>query len=138
MITTRAVTEQDYPALQTAIDSDIFHPGQWKVTDFIHDPLSEDEHEKVPKVCTVIEDSKGPITFVRFTKTLRICCVWNDGVDNHRNARAIIFGVRDAVNMARSNGFTEIIIQSDHAKLAIFLTKVLKMKQSGSEFLLAV
>jgi hypothetical protein len=125
------MTAQDYPALQAAIDSDTFHPGEWKVTDFIHTPES-------PKVCTVIEDSKGPITFVRFTKTLRICCVWNDALDNHRNAKAIIFGVHDAVQMARANGFTELIIQSSHDKLAAFLTKVMGMKQSGSEFLLAV
>ena len=131
MTTTRPMTEQDYPALQAAIDRDIFHPGEWKVEHFIHTPES-------PKVSTVIEDSKGPIAFVRFTKTLRICCVWNDETDNSRNARAVIFGVHDAVAMARANGFTEIIIQSDHEKLATFLTEVLKMTKSGSEFLLAV
>jgi hypothetical protein len=125
------MTDQDYPALQTAIDRDTFHPGEWKVDDFIHTPES-------PKVCTVIEDSKGPITYVRFTKTLRICCIWNDAEDNHRNARAVIFGIQDAVQMARANGFSEIIIQSSHNKLATFLTKVIGMKQSGSEFLLTV
>jgi D-aminopeptidase len=46
--------------------------------------------------------------------------------------------VHDAVKMARANGFTEIIVQTSHKKLATFLTEVLKMKQSGSEFLLAV
>lgn len=131
MITTRALTEQDYPSLQTAIDSGTIHPGEWKVEDFIHTA-------EVPKVSTVIEDSQGPIAFVRFTKTLRICCVWNDEVDHHRNARAVIFGIRDAVVMARANGFTEIIIQTSHMKLATFLTEVMKMKQSGSEFTLAV
>ena len=131
MTTTRAMTEQDYPALQAAIDRSTFHPGEWKVSDFIHTPES-------PKVSTVIEDSHGPIAFVRFTKTLRITCTWVDGGDVCRNARAIIFGIRDAVQMARANGFTEIIIQTDHEKLAIFLERILGMKQSGSEFLLAV
>jgi hypothetical protein len=135
---TRALIEQDHPALQAAIDSDTFHPGEWSVDDFIQDSLSENPQHKIPKVCTVVEDSQGPIIFVRFTKTLRICCVWNDEADNHRNARALVFGMRDAVKMARANGFTEIIVQSDHKKLATFLTEVLKMKQSGSEFLLAV
>lgn len=131
MITTRAMTEQDYPALRAATSASTLHPGEWKVEDFIHTA-------EVPKVSTVIEDSQGPIVFVRFTKTLRICCVWNDEEDNHRNARAVIFGIRDAAQMARANGFTEIIIQTNHAKLATFLSKVLKMKQSDSEFLLAV
>jgi hypothetical protein len=131
MTTTRAMTEQDYPALQAAMARDTFHPGEWKVEDFIHTAES-------PKVATVIEDSQGPITFVRFTKTLRICCVWNDEADNSRNARAVIFGIRDAVQLARANGFNEIIIQTNHIKLATFLTKVLKMKQSSGEFILAV
>lgn len=131
MITTRVMTEQDSPALDAAITRDTFHPGEWKVTDFIHTPES-------PKVCTVIEDSIGPIAFVRFTKTLRITCVWNDAEDKQRNARAIIFGIRDAVQLARANGFSEIIIKTDHDKLATFFSEVMKMEKSGSEFILAV
>jgi hypothetical protein len=131
MTTTRALTEQDIPALQAAITRDTFHQGEWEVNDFIHTPTS-------PKVSTVIEDAQGPIAFVCFTKTLRITCVWNDEVENHRNAKAIIFGIRDAVQLARANGFTEIIITTTHDKLATFFTQVMKMKQSGSEFLLAV
>lgn len=131
MTTTRAMTQQDYPALQSAIERDTFHPGAWKAEDFI-------STEESPKMCTVIEDSQGPITFVRFTKALRIGCVWNDGNDNHRNARAIIFGIRNAIDLARANGFTEIIIQTDHDKLATFLTDVMKMTKSGNEYLLAV
>jgi hypothetical protein len=138
MTTTRALTAQDHAALQAAIDRDTFHLGTWTLNDFIHDPSSDNERERVPKICTVIEDSKGPITYVRFTKTLRICCVWADGTDNHRNARAIIFGIRDAVVTARDNGFTEIIIQTDHDKLATFLTDVMKMTKCGNEYLLAV
>ena len=64
--------------------------------------------------------------------------MWNDGTDNHRNARAIIFGILEAVSQARANGFTEIIIQTDHDKLATFLTDVMKMTKSGNEYLLAV
>ena len=131
MTSTRAMTDQDYPALQAAIDAGTLHPGLWEIGDFIHASES-------PKMCTVIEDAKGPIAFVRFTKALRISCVWNDEADNSRNARAIIFGIQDAVQLARANGFSEIIIQATSEKLSIFLTKVLKMKQSGSEFILAV
>ncbi len=138
MITTRAMTEQDQPALQAAIKRDTFHPGAWSVDDFIFEPDSNYEKKRLPKICTVIEDQNGPITFVRFTKTLRVCCVWNDGTDNHRNARAIIFGILEAVSQARANGFTEIIIQTDHDKLATFLTDVMKMTKSGNEYLLAV
>jgi hypothetical protein len=86
----------------------------------------------------VIEDSKGPIAFVRYTKTLRISCVWSDGNDISRNARAIIQGINDAVQKARDSGFSEIIITTNHKKLAVFFEQVIKMTKSGDEYILAV
>lgn len=138
MITTRAMTEQDQPALQAAIKRDTFHPGEWSVDDFIFEPDSNYEKKRLPKICTVIEDQNGPITFVRFTKTLRVCCTWVDAEDTRRNARAIIFGVLEAVQTARANGFAEIVIQTDHPKLAAFLEKACGMKNSKGEFLISV
>lgn len=138
MTSTRAMTENDFPALQAAITRDTFHPGEWAVEDFIHDPQSEDSRKRVPKMCTVIEDSQGPIAFVRFMKSLRISCVWNDEKDVHRNARAIVFGVRDAVRLARENGFSELVITTESEKLAQFFERVLGMKRSQQEFLLQI
>jgi hypothetical protein len=132
------MTEQDHPALQTAIESNTFHPGEWQVKDFIFDPKSEDAKERQPKICTVVEDAQGPIVFVRFTKALRICTVWADGDDVHRNARAIIFGLKNAVDTARANGFTEVIVTTQHEKLATFLTDVMGMTKSGDEYVLAI
>jgi hypothetical protein len=127
-IYTRKFTVDDEPALQRAIDRDTFHPGEWKV-----------EHFKQPNMVTqVMGDSSGPIVFVRFTKTLRISCVWNDEGDVHRNARAVILGIHDAVEQARASGYTEIIITTNHDKLANFFTKVMKMTRSGDEYILQV
>lgn len=137
MPTTRALIPEDLPALQVGLDNDHFHPGTWSTQDFIYNPEG-DERERVVKFCGVIEDSKGPIAFTRFTKTLRISAVWADDQDSKRNARAIIFGIKEAVATARLNGFTEVVIQTSHDKLATFLTQVMKMRQSGSEFFLAV
>lgn len=131
MTTIRPMTDQDYGSLQAAIDRSVFHPGEWKIKDFIHTP-------QAPKMCTVIEDSKGSIAFVRFTKTLRICCVWNDELDVHRNGRAVVVGIHDAVKQAQANGFSEIIITTDNEKLAQFFIRAMQMKQSGSEFILTV
>lgn len=128
MTKTRAFSKTDIPALEKAIKRDTFHPGEWKV-----------EHFTYPYVASqVIEDDKGPIVFVRFTKSLRISVVWNDAADTSRNARAIIFGIKDAVEKARASGFTEIIITTSHPKLQVFLTRVMKMTRSGDEYLLAV
>ena len=128
MIDIRQMTESDKPALQDAITRDVFHPGEWKV-----------EHFDQPNILSqVIEDSQGPIAFVRFTKTLRISCVWNDGENVARNARAIIFGIQKAVERARASGYTEIIITTSHDKLAKFFVKVMKMTRSDNEFILQV
>jgi hypothetical protein len=124
----RPFNPADIPVLEGAIERDQFHPGEWKVEHFTEGPVSS----------SVIEDDKGPIVFVRFTKTLRISVVWNDASDTSRNARAIIFGIKDAVDKARASGFTEIIITTSHPKLQVFLERVMKMSRSGDEYLLAV
>jgi hypothetical protein len=121
---------QDSPALQTAIDGAVFHPGAWTLAHFLPDTST--------KACAVITDGDGPIVYTRYTKVLRIGCVWNDEDDYSRNAKAVIFGIKDAVTRARASGFNEIIIQSANPKLAAFLENVLKMKKSDGEFLLYV
>jgi hypothetical protein len=137
MIGMRPFLESDIPELQAAIDKDTFHPGEWKVEHFYNPEPAEDKYQ-APVSSHVIQDDKGPIAFVRFTKTLRISVVWNDGTDNSRNARAVILGIREAVIKARASGFSEIIITTNHPRLSMFLEKVIKMTKSGDEFLLAV
>lgn len=137
MIEFRPFTGADVPALQTAIDIDNIHPGQWKVAHFYDDP--EDKKAlRIPKEVSVLEDQHGPIAFVRYTKTLRISCVWVNTADNSRNAKAVIQGIRDAAAKAKASGFTEIIITTNYEKLANFFTQVMKMTRSGDEYLLSI
>ncbi len=130
-------TADDVSALQKAIDADTFHPGAWKVKDFWN-PTPDPEVYTPPVHSEVIADMNGPIAFVRFTRTLRIACVWNDGEDIQRNAKAIIHGIRDAVSKARTSGFSEVIITTANPRLANFFDKVMKMTKSGDEYTLAV
>jgi len=132
----RPFETSDLPALGEAISRDRHIPS-WSVKHFYDDPNDPDAL-KIPKEVTTMSDSKGPIAFVRYTKSLRISCVWNDETDNHRNGRAVLNGILDAVNKARASGFTEIIINTESEKLATFFEKVLKMKRSKDEFLLQV
>jgi hypothetical protein len=46
-IQTRAMTVQDFPTLQAAIDADKFHPGEWKIDHFLHDPASDNPQIRV-------------------------------------------------------------------------------------------
>lgn len=127
----------DIPALQAAIDRDTFHPGEWSVKHFYDDPKDPDALN-IPKEVTTMSDTQGPIAFVRYTKSLRISCVWNDETDNHRNGRAVLIGIFDAIKKARANGFTEIVITTESEKLATFFERMLKMRRSRDEFLLQV
>lgn len=127
----------DILALQAAIDRDTFHPGEWSVKHFYDDPADPDALN-IPKEVATMSDSRGPIAFVRYTKSLRISCVWNDETDNHRNGRAVLNGLFDAVQKAKASGFTEIIITTESEKLATFFEKIMKMKRSKDEFLLQV
>lgn len=116
---TRPFESSDVPALQIAIDADTFHPGEWEIEYFTHPSVYAE----------VIEDSKGPVVYTLFTREskeqLRISCVWVDGADISRNARAVIFGVKDAVVKARSSKYTEILIESGYPPLRTFLERAL-------------
>lgn len=109
----RPMTNDDLPALQTAIDKDTFHPGEWKTAHFT-DPQAMPE---------VIEDKKGPAVFVRFTKTLRISCVWAEPENMGRNARSVIAGLRHAIEEGIKSGYKELVITTAHPPLAEFLKK---------------
>lgn len=132
MISVREFNEADIPALEAAIAKDTFHPGEWKVKHFVP------ELGDAPVNVSVIEDSQGPITFVRYTKTLRISCTWSDENDVRRNAKAIIFGIRDAALKAQASGFTELIITTESEKLATFFEKVIGMTKRSNEYVLPV
>jgi hypothetical protein len=133
----RPFDKADIPMLQAAIDRNTIHPGEWSVKHFYDDPEDPDAL-KIPKEVTTMSDQQGPIVFVRYTKSLRISCVWNDEKDNHRNGRAVVNGILDAVTKARASGFTELIIQTQSEKLATFFEKILKMRRSRDEFILQV
>jgi hypothetical protein len=115
----RAFEPRDIPALQVALATDTFHPGVWKVEHFTH-----------PTVCSeIVEDSAGIAIFALYEResaeTLRLSCVWADGNDSKRNAKAIIFGIHSLVQKARAAQYKEIVTESEHAPLRAFLSKVL-------------
>ena len=121
----RPLVAMDYAALQVAMDKDPFHPGEWKVSHF------------EGQCAEVFEDLKGPVVYVLYTghgeTGLRISTVWNDSLDVHRNARAIVFLVRQTADRARQIGIKELVFSTTHAKLATFCSKVLGFTSKGGD-----
>jgi hypothetical protein len=130
MINIRDAGSEDVDNLIKAIEADSdWHGGKADVEFFTSKPGR-------PVVTSVIEDEKGPITFIRVTKSLRVCCAWCDEKDSQRNARAVIFGITEIVKKARESGFTEVIIHTDGERLGRFLNRVMKMEKRENEFVL--
>ena len=115
----RALTAGDIPALRAALAADTFHPGVWTVEHFINPAFYSE----------VVEDERGAAIFALYVResdmTMRLACMWADGHDNKRNARAIVFGIQSLVQKARASGYKEIVTESDHEPLRAFLSKVL-------------
>ena len=110
----RPLDVQDLDELEKASKADLVHPDLWTK-----------EHFTAPNVQTeVVEDKQGPRVYVLFTKTLRISCVWHDYDSPSRNAKAILFGLQDAIEKAKKSGFTEIVVESGHWPLRLFLRKI--------------
>lgn len=127
MINIRPLTEADLEEIEKASNADKIHPGLWTK-----------EHFTRPNVQTeVVEDSKGPAVYVLFTKTLRISVVWADGESVSRNAKAVLFGLQDAILKAKSSGFTEIVVESEHWPLRLFLRKI-GFVSKGRDLILAL
>jgi hypothetical protein len=112
----RPIYNTDIPALQAAIDADIFHPaGTWQV-----------EHFR--GFAELFEDKHGIVVFTRYepeAQRLRIMTVWTTPENKLRNAKAIIFLVRAAGERATRAGFKELIFTTKHPPLAAFCSKAL-------------
>lgn len=127
---TRAILNDDLPALQAAIDADTFHPvGTWKVEHF--SGFSE-----------VIESNGVPAVFVHYVPeegmSLRIETVWVDSFAQG-NARVIIYLVKNAAKRASEAGFVNLCFSTEHDKLAKFTTQVLGFKSiGGNEYVLEI
>jgi hypothetical protein len=114
VINIRPMVNEDLDPMELASNADKVHPGLW----------TREHFTGANKMTEVIEDSQGPLSYVLFTKTLRISCVWESYDSPSRNAKAVIYGLQDAIIKAKQSGFTEIAIESEHWPLRLLLRKL--------------
>lgn len=112
MVTDRLLTESDLPILAKSLQGDQFHVGT--DVDFFTAPGS---------VCKVYEDEQGPVCFVRGTKALRLDIQYLDNNDRKRNMKVMLEGFGKLAQMAKDNGFTEIVFQTNNDLLKKFCIK---------------
>ena len=123
-ITNRPLESKDLPMLKAALDQDTFEHCQ------------PSEYIMEGAYSVVYEDEQGPIGVCRYTKTLRLVAVWCDNADKRRNAASAVQAVKDAVQQAKANGYTDIVCQTDSESLKRFYVTQLGFKEAGRTLVL--
>jgi hypothetical protein len=126
MITNRPLEEKDIPMLEKALDQDTFEHCEAKNYTMDH------------AYSVVYEDEKGPVGVLRYTKTLRLVCVWCDNDDKRRNATGAVQAIIDAVQQAKANGFTDVVCETESESLKKFYVEKLGFKEAGNTLVLHV
>ena len=124
MVTSRPLEEKDIPRLKAALDQDTYEhcqPGEY---------LMQGAYS------VVYEDEQGPIGVLRYTKILRLVAVWCNNADKRRNAASAVQAVKDAVEQAKANGYTDIVCQTDSESLKRFYVTQLGFKEAGRTLVL--
>jgi len=124
MVTSRPLEEKDIPRLKAALDQ------------YTYEHCQPGEYLMQGAYSVVYEDEQGPIGVLRYTKTLRLVAVWCDNADKRRNAASAVQAVKDAVQQAKANGYTDIVCQTDSESLKRFYVTQLGFKEAGRTLVL--
>lgn len=104
--------------------------------------LAKDEHHKTTEpefftqsgcVTKVYEDEQGPMMFVRGTKALRLDIQFMENNDVRRNVKALRYLGEQLPKLAKENGFTELIFNTNSPLLAKLCTKHFGFVESQGE-----
>lgn len=109
MTTVRRIEHKDKQVLATSLATDSFHSTT--DPDFFFAPGS---------VCNVYEDDKGPVLFLRGTKSLRLDIQFVSNNDFERNRGTMLDGFPGLIERAKRSGFTEIVFCSNSPLLMRF------------------
>ncbi len=116
----RPMVVEDRDALQAAMDFNSWHPGQVAESYMVNG-------------VTFVYGNERPVTFLNYEKILRVRVQWVDENDKDSNKEALIQMVKDAVKLARENGYGEIIFQTVNEALGN-LSKKLGFEESRGEY----
>jgi hypothetical protein len=131
MITTRYITENDRTLLSTSLALDEYHKDT--EVDFFYEPDT---------VCSVYEDEKGPILFLRGKAivhegigVIQLDIQYINNNDGKRNLKAMMQGFPELENRAKANGFSGFFFVSNVPVLKSFCIKRLGFEDYGYDCL---
>lgn len=121
----RPLAAEDFIELKAAMEANTFHPGQ--------NPAKYADGNAF-----VYEDEQGIVGFLHYTKVLRLRTTWVDNGDRTRNGPSIFEAINETVKLAKANGYTEVIFQTDNEALGKFCTNKLGFEESPGEYRLEI
>ena len=137
MITSRFLTEDDYPLLAESLSTDEYHK-ETALGFFLEEGT----------VTSVFEDVDGPVLFVRGQplihsehqrfKMIRLDIQFLNNLNAKRNMKTMLTGFPLLEQRAKENGFTGFIFMSTAPFLRKFCVRRLGFLECGYEFLVKV
>ncbi len=114
MITSRRLedSDSDREMLIESLAKDEYH--KTTTSDFFYEPGT---------VSNVYKLNDTPVLVVRACKALRLDIQFLDNEDTRRNAAVLVGGFKTLVDMARANGFKELVFCSKSPLLVAFCKK---------------
>lgn len=124
--TVRPLTEQDRAYLDLLIDADEYHRGRMDADFFLKRQQGED--------AWALEDQYGQIVFYfKTTTAVRLAIQFRPSsspADRLRNAAAMMRGLRWIEGVLRSNGFREMVTDTEGPELRNFLKRRLGFSEA--------
>lgn len=122
MVTKRWAEQADLPLLAESLSKDAYHTTT--KPEFFFQPGT---------VCTVYEDEKGPVMFVRGTKALRIDIQFVDNDDTERNAAVMLGEFQKFAEQIKQSGFTELVFDTNSPALKVFCKRRFGFREVNGE-----
>jgi hypothetical protein len=137
----RHITESDRETLKAWIEADPDHRGR-VIPDFFIPPDPEKNPEAAARwaeqvTSCLFEDHAGPVLFARFTCAMRVDIQFNPA-ERVRTAIMLPQGFSWLLSQARQAHFSQVIFDSQDARLITFCDKKFGFKSSPNEYLVRV
>ena len=118
----RQLEQTDLAELQISMDKDGCHKG-----------INVETFLQPNTVSRVVEDETSSILVYKCSKTLRLDTQFLDNTDVRRNRDAILETFPKVLELAKVNGFNEIIFQTANPILKRFMSKHFQFEESVGE-----
>lgn len=122
MITDRLLGEEDFPVIAKSLAADEFHQGT--TPEFFTQPGT---------ITKVYQIDEQPVMYVRGAKSLRLDIQFVSNSDHERNKQVMLEEFPKFAQLAKENGFSELVFCTTSRALRVFCKKMFKFREVEGE-----